>query len=157
VRLKVVFLVVLFALSGCGVRPTGVLTAGRPAVGAARGPVLYFLSREGILRPTQREIGQLGTITNALQLLVAGPTEAERASGLVTAVPKLLVEAVSAEEPVGSVITIHLPTVPLTLPPVAVQQLVCTAVGAAAMAGADGKGVLARLPGMGPQHCPALR
>lgn len=150
----------LLVLTGCGVRPTELVYAGRAPDGIARGPVLYFLTGDQV-RPSIRETGELGTVTDALRLLAAGPTEAELAAGLRTKVPIFAPEQASAGVPVDGIVTVRLPVAPSTLPVPATTQLVCTAVGVSAMAGANEKKLMVQLTGMGdiwrPQLCPATQ
>lgn len=60
-------------LSGCGVEPTGVSSAGEAPTGVAPGVTLYFVDASGELRPQRRLTQRLGTITEALSLLLTGP------------------------------------------------------------------------------------
>ncbi|WP_432129090.1 GerMN domain-containing protein [Streptomyces sp. bgisy082] len=80
--------VLVLALVGCGVRPTGPIAAGEPASGLTRGMRLYFAS-DGGLRAVpllDREITDLGMV---VKLLAAGPPPAERRDGLTTLVQGL--------------------------------------------------------------------
>ncbi|MEV0701500.1 hypothetical protein AB0I53_26815 [Saccharopolyspora sp. NPDC050389] len=154
--------VLLLVLTGCGVQPTDVVLAGQGPDGIARGPVLYFVTGEpGQVRPSIRETGRLGTVTDALRLLAAGPTDAEGAAGLRTELPFLTTEQVSAGAPDAGIVTVQLPVPPSTLSELASTQLICTAVRVSAMAGANAQKLMVRLSGSGeigkPLLCPATR
>jgi hypothetical protein len=91
----------------------------------APGVTLYFVDAQGRLRPQLRETGRLGTVSEALALLLTGPG---RDSDLRT--------GISGESEVPVVVTtapgvVHL-LVPLALDevtPRGVDQIVCTALG----------------------------
>ncbi|PZG40955.1 hypothetical protein C1I98_22200 [Spongiactinospora gelatinilytica] len=73
---------VLTLMTGCGIRPTGVLDGGEPAVGFQPTTRLYFVSGARLVavsRPLPSP-----SLQEALDLLVAGPTAAERRRGLRT-------------------------------------------------------------------------
>ncbi|MFJ7345756.1 hypothetical protein ACIQU3_36425 [Streptomyces sp. NPDC101110] len=75
------------ALAGCGVQPTGVVSAGEPASGLTRGTRLYFASPGGLrVVPPDREVRNLGTV---VKLLAVGPPPAEQRDGLTTLVQHL--------------------------------------------------------------------
>ncbi|MEV6227175.1 hypothetical protein AB0L88_04695 [Saccharopolyspora shandongensis] len=157
---RIALAAVLLVLAGCGVQPTDVVLAGKAPDGIARGPVLYFVTGEpGQVRPTIRETGRLGTVTEALRLLAAGLTPAEGAAGFRTELPFLTTEQVSAGTPDGGIVTVQLPVPPSTLSALASTQLVCTAVGVSAMAGANAQKLMVQLSGSGevgkPVLCPA--
>ncbi|MER5731312.1 hypothetical protein ABT084_23785 [Streptomyces sp. NPDC002138] len=77
-------------LTGCGIKPTGVVESGRPAsvvVGTApAADVLYFVAPDGRLAPTVIREGRLPLRALIVRLL-AGPGAAEREAGLHTALP----------------------------------------------------------------------
>ncbi|MFH8369796.1 GerMN domain-containing protein [Streptomyces sp. NPDC018031] len=76
-------------LAGCGVPSTGVLDGGRAAGGLTRNLRLYFVSPAGRLEAVSRPEVPASKVTDprgVIKLLMAGPTEAERASGLTTSV-----------------------------------------------------------------------
>ncbi|MEU5159476.1 hypothetical protein AB0G74_07680 [Streptomyces sp. NPDC020875] len=76
-------------LTGCGVRPTGVLDGGEAPGGLTKGMRLYFVSPTGRLeavpRPelTAEDLSFPGTV---IKMLTIGPVGAERQAGLVTLV-----------------------------------------------------------------------
>ncbi|MFB9902989.1 hypothetical protein [Allokutzneria oryzae] len=123
-------LLLLALLAGCGVRPTDIVRAGPAPILPANGEgaVLYFLSGEQ-LQPASRATGQPLGPAQAVELLLGGPTEAERSAGLVTKLPFTSGKATLN----GTTLTVPIPVV--GLPEEAVQQLVCTAVRALAPTG----------------------
>ncbi|MEU6557122.1 hypothetical protein ABZ915_43830 [Streptomyces sp. NPDC046915] len=78
-------LVLLAAVTGCGVQPTGVIDAGEPTSGLTKGMRVYFASDtglRGVSRP-DREVTELGS---TIKLLIAGPNASEQHSGLTNLV-----------------------------------------------------------------------
>ncbi|MFI8291877.1 hypothetical protein ACIGBL_22335 [Streptomyces sp. NPDC085614] len=72
------------AIAGCGVRPTGVVDAGEPASGLRTGLRIYFATDSG-LRGVPRLV-ELKELNSAVKLLTAGPNASEQSSGLVNLV-----------------------------------------------------------------------
>ncbi|MEO6086520.1 MAG: hypothetical protein ABIQ18_25740 [Umezawaea sp.] len=73
--------------AGCGITPTEPFLYGLPPVNPVRGVQVYFYldDREfKVLRPGPEILGA----AERLDLLFAGPTEAERAAGVVTSLPE---------------------------------------------------------------------
>ncbi len=118
-------------LTGCSIAETGPTPAGAPASGltssdGAPAPAvhLYFHSAEGLERVSRLYRGPDPTQA-ALQHLVEGPTAAERARGLTSAVPH--------DAPTPTVIGLEHGTIDILVPPAwgtsraAERQLVCTA------------------------------
>ncbi|MEV6565306.1 GerMN domain-containing protein [Streptomyces kronopolitis] len=126
----------LVALAGCGVTDTGPSAAGAPAAGArtAGGAVVraYFVAAHGTWPVTRPAPPGAGPQT-ALNALLAGPTPAERARGLVTALPAGT-HRVRARAAQGAV-DLYLPWLVSELDRVAVSQLVCTAAAAPGIPG----------------------
>lgn len=118
--------------AGCGISPAGPVSAGAPASGIqrpgteARDVQLYFAGPYGLRavnRPTDRPLGP----QQALDLLLEGPTSAERERGLVTQVPSMAGRLTAT--PADGAVDLY---VPLTvssgdLDVTAVAQLACTA------------------------------
>jgi hypothetical protein len=113
-------------LSGCGVRPTGVVYAGEaPLATASASPQtqVYFLSG-GTPTPVRRSVGP-GDPQLVFAALLKGPTPEERAKGLsteLTGIIKIAVHEVDGR-------TLLLETVPPAqkLSPAAFAQISCTA------------------------------
>ncbi|MFJ6792784.1 hypothetical protein [Streptomyces sp. NPDC091268] len=79
-------------LSGCGIKPTGVVDSGDAALvtvpDVSGSPVLYFVSPDGD-RLLPYPTGSIGDTSHLLVALLAGPNPAARASGMTTALPTL--------------------------------------------------------------------
>jgi hypothetical protein len=137
-RAGIVFaLLALFgSLAGCGIRPTGVLTGGKPPVGVAPGPVLYFFVN-GKLAPVQRDAGHLGTPLAALELLFAGPLPEEGKQGATTALPPIADFGSATVDLDQAVARVYVPIDALNLSADAMDQLVCTVNGVEGQAGTD--------------------
>jgi hypothetical protein len=122
---------VVLLLAGCGVQPSTVTDAGDAPTGVAPGVTLFFLDDQGKLRPQQRETGQLGTVAEAVTLLLdAGDPGAglrsEITSDSVTRVPVTVTE---------DTIDLHLPITDRDVTPLGMDQIVCTALATHVRAG----------------------
>ncbi len=123
------------AAGGCGIADTGPSAAGEPARGArapdAAPPLrVYYLTQNGTW-PAARTAPPRADVQTAVDELLAGPTRAERARGLVTRLPE---GRVRAEASAGTA-DLYLPWVVSELHAVAVSQLVCTAAAAPGIPG----------------------
>ncbi|PJE96424.1 hypothetical protein CUT44_18140 [Streptomyces carminius] len=118
--------------AGCGIAPAGPVPAGAPASGVQRPGTearlvrLYFADSHGIRavsRPVERPLGP----QQALDLLLAGPTSAERGRGLISRVPPMggRLTATAADGAVDISVPVTVATGELDV--TAVSQLVCTA------------------------------
>ncbi|MFG2876496.1 GerMN domain-containing protein [Streptomyces sp. NPDC048337] len=123
-------------LSGCGIKPTGVIESGHAATVKKPGgnaAVLYFVSKEGDrLVPVPFAIDGGYTIApRALaRLLLDGPVGPAREAGLTTALPRLPAGqedtmAVTDYSPAAG-ITVRVPFAVGGLSELARNQLVCT-------------------------------
>ena len=118
------------AISGCGVGSTGIVDGGRAPTGVASGPTLFFLDQDGDLTPQRRNTGRLGTVADAVSLLLTGPG----GSHLRTALPETDVTRVDAA--VGEdVITLKVPVSAAEAGARGADQIVCTALAASVQAG----------------------
>jgi hypothetical protein len=125
--------VVLLAVlgTGCGVRPSGVITGGPAPTHAVvdgspplRGAALYFLSGSTlmqVLRPTRQRLSP----TQTLALLQDGPDGEERAADLTSEVPTGLDPVTVTTDGSGHVEVVVSADV-TTLSTTAVDQIVCT-------------------------------
>ncbi|SEE72806.1 hypothetical protein SAMN05216532_8586 [Streptomyces sp. 2231.1] len=122
-------------LAGCGIDATGPVKAGTPASGL-RQPgsttyhaQLYFVGPYGI-QAASRPVDSPVTPQQALDLLLKGPDDAERARGLITEVP-VMVGRLRAAATTGTV-DLYLPqqVAKLNGGDLGVSQLVCTAANA---------------------------
>jgi hypothetical protein len=124
-RLGAGLLGVVLLLSGCGVRPTGVVYAGEgPVATAPASPTaqVYFLWKEQPV-PVTREVSPWGA-QQVFDSLLLGPTRQERARGLRTEIPGI--KQITVRDLGDRVI--YVDTVPhmVKLPPAAYAQLYCT-------------------------------
>lgn len=116
--------------TGCGISGTGPVHAGAPASGIrqpgteAHYARLYFAGPYGI-RATNRPADRPVTPQQALDLLLAGPTSAERDRGLVSQVPDRFGAFRATTEP--GAVDVHLPVSVASLDVTAISQIVCTA------------------------------
>ncbi|MFJ7215608.1 hypothetical protein [Amycolatopsis sp. NPDC098790] len=135
---KLLVLAVVLLVSACGVKPTGVVPAGpAPTLRNPGGPgrdaevILYFVL-DGRVAPVTRPIVNGRGAEAALSTLLDGPTEAERADGYVSALPRRAGSIALVPGPPAT-IDVSFPLKPIA--GVGVNQLVCTAFAALA---ADG-------------------
>ncbi|MER8045915.1 hypothetical protein [Streptomyces sp. NPDC094032] len=118
-------------LAGCGIESTGPRGAGAPAVGANRPGAqthdarLLFVGPYGLRYAARVASAPVGP-QEAVDLLLEGPTAAERERGLVTLVPPMKGEVTAAPSAPDRV-DLHLPVPVERLEQAAVSQLACTA------------------------------
>ena len=128
--------VTLVLLAGCGVAPSAVTDAGVPPTGVAPGVTLFFLDGDGGLVPEVRETGRLGTIAEALALLLAGPGGGfggRDQSGRTGIAPAPVTRVTVTMTPGG--IELRMPVSGTEITPVGIDQIVCTALGVHIQAG----------------------
>jgi hypothetical protein len=142
----------LFALASCGIPETGVVEAGGPASGVVPTIRVYFVA-DGTLVAVPRRTPEAVDAESAVELLLLGPNDAERAKGLTTrlllsgmptlapdlrATPAATYSSPPAESPTdGPVevttsdkgVTIELTAEAGELSGLGVDQLTCTALG----------------------------
>jgi hypothetical protein len=121
-------------LTGCGVRPTGVVDAGEPATGLQSGVQVYFVWGNGlrpVVLPARGEDDGY-----VLQLLFDGPDADARAAGLRTAIPagtQLVPAAVLADNREAMIGVFG--SDPARLSRLARAQIACTAIAGLAQRG----------------------
>lgn len=116
---------VALLLAGCGVAPSGVVDGPRAPTGLAPGVTLFFVDAEQRLRAEQRDTGRLGTVVEALSLLLTGPgPDSDLHTEIRAAGQTRVVADTTADR-----ITVHLPLTRGDLTPLGVDQVVCTALG----------------------------
>lgn len=115
----------LLLLAGCGVQPTGVAGGGEAPTGVAPGVTLYFVDEDDQLRPQLRETGRLGTIAEAISLLLTGPGD----SGLRTEIAPAEVTRVSSDTTTPGLIRLQVPLASYEVTSLGIDQIVCTALG----------------------------
>lgn len=123
-RMLAPLLAVLLA-AGCGLRPTGPTDEGRAPTGVASGVTLYFIGGDGELRPDFRGTGRLGTVSDAVSLLITGPG---RDSGLRTGIAPVSTTRVTVTTG-PDVLTVLVPLAIDEVTPQGIDQIVCTALG----------------------------
>jgi len=114
-------------LAGCGIQPTGVVDAGEPAEGVPSGGVVYLLGPDRQLLAVQRAGLSTGNPREAVESLLAGPDDTERAAGYRTALPDGV--TVLGEASVGAGIALTLSADPNGFAELALTQLGCTISG----------------------------
>ncbi|MET7730210.1 hypothetical protein ABZT02_02425 [Streptomyces sp. NPDC005402] len=144
--LRRVPLLMLLALTSCGIPATGVVQAGGPASGTLPMTPVYFVEN-GALVATPRTTELPGDPEAALRLLIAGPLDGEgrlgvfstEVPGLPTSAPRPAATAGAPGEPLsdGPTVTVKEGTMTIRLPPgmdtltdTGVRQMICTAAAA---------------------------
>ena len=124
--MKRIWLVVaVLLLAGCGVQPSGVTDGGEAPTGVAPGMTLYFVDAHNELRPQLRETGHLGTISEAMSLLLSGAGD----SDLHTEIASTATSRVAAVITTPGVIELLVPLTIHEVTPLGIDQIVCTALG----------------------------
>lgn len=124
--LTLTLVLALLVLAGCGVSSSGPTKAGRAPTGVARGVTLYFLDDHDQLRPDLLPIGRLGSVTDAIGWLLAGP---EHGEGLHTGIDPTKVQRAAASFERG-VIRLYVPVDISETTRLGIDQFVCTALAA---------------------------
>ncbi|MGO1052031.1 hypothetical protein [Crossiella sp. CA198] len=144
--------------AGCGIPPSTVEDGGDAPTGVSPGVTLYFVDGQGRLRPDERHTSNLGSIGEAVSLLLTGPGgEAPALHTEITATGPTRVYA--STEP--GLITLTLPLARDEVTDRGVDQVVCTALGVHVQSGGSATTKVQlnfTLPGAdphGPRSCPA--
>ncbi|MFI6166483.1 hypothetical protein ACIBCN_06815 [Nocardia sp. NPDC051052] len=111
-------------------QPSEVLDAGQAPTGVAPGVTLYFLDDHGRLRPQLRQSGQLGTIAEAMSLLLTGPGPTDLHTDLPTDTETRVPVQTTPE-----LVRLWVPWTIDDLTPLGIDQIVCTALGVQVQAG----------------------
>jgi hypothetical protein len=111
-------------LAGCGVQPSGVTGGGEAPSGVAPGVTLYFVGARGELRPQLRRTGHLGTISEAMSLLLLGPGDSDLHTQITS---NSSTQVVVTTAP--GVIQLMVPLSIHEVTPLGIDQIVCTALG----------------------------
>ncbi|MFC5719444.1 hypothetical protein ACFP1Z_04495 [Streptomyces gamaensis] len=118
--------------AGCGIPGTGPVRAGAPASGVpqpgteARHARLYFVGPYGI-RPVTRTVDRALTPQRALDLLLEGPTGAERDRGLFSQVPAWTGRLTATTAPGAVDVSVPVSVADGGLDVSVVSQIACTA------------------------------
>jgi hypothetical protein len=111
-------------LAGCGVQPSGVTGGGEAPSGVAPGVTLYFVGARGELRPQLRRTGHLGTISEAMSLLLLGPGDSDLHTQITS---NSSTQVVVTTAP--GMIQLMVPLSIHEVTPLGIDQIVCTALG----------------------------
>lgn len=117
-------------LAGCGIADSGVTDGGPAPTGVASGTTLYFVDGNGELLASQRDTGRLGTIAEALTLLLSGPGDSELHTEIAAVSFTKVEVTVSGQE-----IELRVPLSTEEVTPLGVDQIVCTALAAHVQSG----------------------
>lgn len=120
----------LAALAGCAIEPTQARSVREAPTGVAPGVTLYFVDDNGALTPQLRETTRLGTVSEAVSLLLTGPGE----SGLHTGIRSVTPLSVQQLPGTGT-IALRLPLASDEVTRVGIDQIVCTAIATHIQAG----------------------
>lgn len=129
VRLAAALALAAAGLTACGAQEPRVKTGPEAPTGLAPGITLYFVKGDRIV-PQTRETGRLGTVSDAVSLLLTGPGGSGLTSGIGPTTMTRTEVTVSS-----GVVTLRLPLATSEVEPLGVDQLVCTAVAAHVQAG----------------------
>lgn len=122
--MKRLLVLLLLALTACGVRPTAPIEGGpAPTEEVTEGTVLYLLEGVTLTRVVRPPV-QVPAM--ALELLAAGPTSEELAEGLTTEIPPYASPITVV--PTADGFRVRISSALRYLSPVAQSQLVCTAI-----------------------------
>ncbi|MEU7750519.1 hypothetical protein [Micromonospora sp. NPDC049171] len=121
--------------TGCGVRPSEVITGRQAVSGPSQGTGLYLLAQGElvlVLRPATADAAP----ADALALLAAGPQENERAQGLTSAVPAGFDPVtVTSEADRSAGLRVRTTIAARSLSSTAADQIICTTADAATQFG----------------------
>jgi hypothetical protein len=117
-------------LAGCGVQPSGVTGAGEAPTGVAPGVTLYFVNARNELQPQLRQTDRLGTISEALVLLLSGPGGSDLRTQLPSNATTRVVVTTTSD-----VIQLVVPLTIREVTPLGIEQIVCTALSVHVQAG----------------------
>ncbi|TDD70320.1 hypothetical protein E1293_34910 [Actinomadura darangshiensis] len=145
-------------LTACGIQPSGVTGGGEAPTGVTRGVTLYFIDAHGDLTPRLRRTDHLGTIPEAMELLLWGPGESSLRTEIAPVTPKRVVVTSTA-----GVILLRVPFTAQDVTPLGIDQIVCTAL-AVHVQGGGPRGMKVRIgftqdtPESGKQRtCPLIK
>ncbi|WP_020662501.1 hypothetical protein [Amycolatopsis benzoatilytica] len=119
-------LAVCLLLAGCGVRPDGPTPGGDAPTGVSPGVTLYFVDNQERLQPDERKTGRLGSIAEALALLLTGfPRDAPDRHTEIARSPVTQVTVTTEPE----LVQLVLPLDRKEVTQLGIDQITCTALG----------------------------
>ena len=121
---RVCLVLAVLLLAGCGVQPSGVTDGGEAPTGVAPGVTLYFVDANNNLQPQLRETDRLGTISEAMTLLLSGLHDSDLHTEIAS---NAMTRVVVTTAP--GVIHLMLPLTIKDVTPLGIDQIVCTALG----------------------------
>jgi hypothetical protein len=148
----------MLLLAGCGIQPSEVSDAGQAPTGIAPGMTLYFLDADRELRPELRETGRLGTIPEALVLLLLGPSGDSHLSTQIASIDDPRVEATVTQ----TTLQLRVPLAAKDVTRLGIAQIVCTALASHVQRGGSPAAtvqILFTIPSAGsdrPRTCPVI-
>ncbi|MDH6625562.1 hypothetical protein M2271_003373 [Streptomyces sp. LBL] len=97
-RSVLLFLPALCALASCGIPATDVVEAGGPASGVVPMIRVYFVADGALVGVPRRTVAPVD-VESAVEMLLQGPTGAERAGGITTGLPSAMAPPTRAPAP----------------------------------------------------------
>ncbi|WP_016699465.1 GerMN domain-containing protein [Actinoalloteichus spitiensis] len=144
----------LIALTSCGPQLSTVEEGPSAPTGIAAGTTLYFLDDDGRLTAQHRETGRLGTVSEAVSLLLTGPG----GSGLRTGIEPTTVTRNQVTVN-GELMSVRVPVSSAEVSAEGIDQIVCTAFASRVQSGGpDRTRVAIEFTDRpeAPRSCPAL-
>jgi len=144
-------------LAGCGIQPTGVVDAGQPAGGVLVGGSVYLVGTAGQVEAVPRTGLGGGDVQAAVESLLAGPDDVERAAGFRTALPAGITLLSLRRTDTAAALTLSVD--PIGFSELALTQLSCTVAAIPAVKLAEPPLVTfdaAGSPGVRAPDCPVL-
>jgi hypothetical protein len=131
---RICSVIAVLLLAGCGIQPSGVTDGGEAPTGVAPGTTLYFVDAHDRLTPQLRRTDRLGTISEAMSLLLLGPGD----SDVRTEIASITTTQVVVTSTPG-VIQLVVPLAIREVTQLGIDQIVCTALGVHVQGGGSGR------------------
>ncbi len=151
------WMTLVLLLAACGIQPTGADDAGQAPTGISSGTTVYFLDSHQDLHAEVLETGRLGTVSDAMTLLLQGPG----GSGLSTGIAATDVTRVEATVS-DSTILLKVPLAASEVSRRGIDQMVCTALASQVQSGGSPRTTVRigfTIPSAGsdrPRTCPVM-
>lgn len=152
----------LLLTAACGVQPSGVVDVGEPPTGVAPGVTLYYVDAQGRLRPQVRGAERLGTISEAMVLLLSEPAGPDMRTEITISGDQQTRYVFVTTEP--GVINLRVPLATYEVTALGIDQIVCTALGVLVQSGGSRTTKVRVLFTVGPSEesdklrtCPLIR